>query len=154
MIVESTAADYAALLTNCAPRGYQLADSAIAPPEVIEMLANVAATVREHFTPASWLIVEDDEIVGLCSITRPPVEGVIDIGYGVAPSRQGRGAATRAIRDIVAWASTQPEVAGITAETSISNPASQRVLAANGFSRIGERLDEEDGQLICWHCPT
>jgi len=118
------------------------------------MLADVAARVRESFSPASWLIVEDNEVVGLCSVTRPPSGGVIEIGYGIAPTRQNRGIAGRAIRDIVAWARTSPEVQAIIAETGIPNLASQRVLERNGFVRVGERVDEEDGPLICWRCST
>lgn len=38
----------------------------------------------------------------------------------------------------------------LTAETSVDNPASQTVLARNGFRRVGEREDAEDGPLICW----
>ncbi len=36
------------------------------------------------------------------------------------------------------------------AETRTDNIASQRVLECNGFTRTGERLDEEDGVLLCW----
>ena len=38
----------------------------------------------------------------------------------------------------------------VNAETSIDNIASQRVLERNGFARVGERVDEEDGPLYCW----
>ena len=116
------------------------------------MLAEVAERVRETFSPASWLIVEDGEVVGMCSITRPPSGGVIDIGYGIAPTRQNCGFASGAIGDIVAWARTAPNVQAITAETSVANLASQRVLERNGFVRVGERVDDEDGPLICWRC--
>jgi DNA-directed RNA polymerase beta subunit len=40
-------------------------------------------------------------------------------------------------------------VTALTAETSTSNEPSQRVLARNGFVQVGERVDDEDGQLIC-----
>ena len=99
-------------------------------------------------------MVENDEVVGLCSITRPPENGVIDIGYGVAASRQGRGSAGRAIGEIVAWAKNHAGVTAITADTSTTNVASQCVLQRNGFVRVGERIDKEDGPLICWRCPT
>lgn len=46
MIIETTAADYAALLRGRAPRGLLLADTPIAPPEVLRMLAGVARNVR------------------------------------------------------------------------------------------------------------
>lgn len=152
MIIETTAADYAALVNECAPRGLALADSPIAPPDILRMLAGLAERIGADFTPASWLIVEEGEVVGLCSITRPFEGGSVDIGYGIAPSRQRRGIATRAIGAVVAWARIAPHVSAITAETAIDNIPSQQVLARNGFERTGERFDAEDGQLICWRC--
>jgi RimJ/RimL family protein N-acetyltransferase len=152
MIIETEAADYAALLNDRAPRNLALADSPIAPPEVLAMLAGLAERVSEAFAPASWLIVEDSKVVGLCSITRMPESGSIDIGYGIAPTCQRRGIATRSIGAVVAWARGAPHVSTITAETAIDNIASQQVLVRNGFVRTGERFDAEDGQLICWRC--
>lgn len=152
MILETTGADFAALLLGRAPRNLALADTPIAPPEILKMLADLSGSIEAAFSPASWLIVEDGEVVGLCSITRPPREGVIDIGYGIAPSRQGRGLASAAVRDIVAWARLAPEVRVITAETGVTNRASQCVLAKAGFEQRGERIDAEDGPLLCWRC--
>jgi len=152
MIVETTGEDYTLLLRGDAPRAFKLADTPLAPPEVLQMLADVASNVRATFLPASWLIVEDDEIVGLCSVTRAPIDGVIDIGYGIAPSRQNRGIAGRAIGEVVSWARRAPNVIALTAETSPTNVASQRVLSRNGFVEVGERVDDEDGRLICWRC--
>jgi RimJ/RimL family protein N-acetyltransferase len=120
----------------------------------MQMLADVAAAIRAEFAPASWIIIEQGEVVGLCSVTRPPRAGVVDIGYGIAPSRQGRGICTRAIADVVRWAGTRPDVTALTAETSPANIASQRVLVRNGFLAAGERVDDEDGRLICWRCPV
>jgi RimJ/RimL family protein N-acetyltransferase len=154
MIVETTREDYASLLLGRAPRNFALADTPIAPVEVLQMLAGVAERVSETFSPASWLIVEQGEVVGLCSVTRPPVRGVIDLGYGIAPSRQGRGIAGRAIREIVAWARSSEQVVAITAETAVANIASQRVLVRNRFVQVGERVDDEDGPLLCWRCGT
>lgn len=57
-----------------------------------------------------------------------------------------------AIGSVVEWARAAPNVTAITAETALDNAASQRVLERNGFERVGERFDAEDGQLICWHC--
>lgn len=154
MIIETTSEDYRSLILGRAPREFALADTPIAPVEVLQMLADVAARVWESFSPASWLIVENGEVAGLCSVTRPPQDGEIDIGYGIAPSRQNRGIASRAVRDIVVWAGADPRVRAITAETSPTNIASQRVLERAGFVRMGERVDEEDGLLISWRCAT
>lgn len=51
---------------------------------------------------------------------------------------------------MLAWAGADQRVGLVSAETSAGNVASQRVLERNGFVRTGERVDEEDGQLICW----
>ncbi|WP_447762261.1 GNAT family N-acetyltransferase [Sphingopyxis panaciterrae] len=154
MIVETTNEDYVALAEGRAPRNFKLADTPIGPPGVIEMLAEIAAQVGQIFSPASWLIVDEHEVVRLCSVTRPPQEGVIDIGYGIAPSRQSRGIASRAIGEVVAWATREPALRAITAETSVTNLPSERVLVRNGFCKVGERSDEQDGPLNCWHRST
>ena len=154
MIVEMTREDYVSLLLGRAPRDFSLADTPIAPDAVLRMLADLDARVRETFSPASWLIVEQDEVVGLCSIVRPPEGGEIAIGYGIAPSRQGRGIAGRMAGEIIAWARADKRVLAVTADTAVHNAASQRVLLRNGFSQFGERVDDEDGPLLCWRCPT
>ncbi|ANB18513.1 GCN5-related N-acetyltransferase [Dokdonella koreensis DS-123] len=52
------------------------------------------------------------------------------------------------------WACRTPGINALTAETGVDNAASQRVLVRNGFVQIGERLDDEDGALICWRRKT
>lgn len=151
MIIELTAHDFAALLNGTAPADTRLvSDSAIAPPEVLEMLVKIAIAVGAEFTPCAWIIVEDGEIVGLCSIIRMPENGEIHIGYGVAPSRERRGYVTRAIAQLLEWARKDPRVTLVSADTGVENIASQRVLERNGFIRTKERIDPEDGLVICW----
>ncbi|MBY2932440.1 GNAT family N-acetyltransferase [Rhizobium leguminosarum] len=155
MIIELTTRDFEALLKGIAPRNLRLVqDSAIAPPEILEMLNRLATDIGAEFSPSAWMIVEDGEIVGLCSIVRVPQDGNIHIGYGVAPTRQGLGCPTRAIGQLLEWARNDPRVALISAETGVENIASQRVLERNGFTRAGERIDAEDGPLICWEAMT
>jgi RimJ/RimL family protein N-acetyltransferase len=154
MIVETTREDYASLLSGRGPRSFTLADTPIAPLDTLQMLAGLDARVAKTFTPASWLIVEENEVVGLCSIIRPPKGDEIAIGYGIAPSRQGRGVASRAVGEVIAWAGANALIRAVTAETTVTNIASQRVLIRNGFVQIGERLDGEDGPLLCWRLAT
>lgn len=154
MIIETTAEDHSAITAGRAPRNLRLSDAAIAPPEVLSMLERVAASIRPNFTPASWLIVDGDEVVGLCSVTRPPENGEVDIGYGVAADRQGRGLAGAAVREVAAWAEKAANVRALTAETSVANTASQRILERAGFRRVGERADDEDGPLVLWRRDT
>lgn len=64
------------------------------------------------------------------------------------------GDAPRAIGQLLEWARHDPRVALVSAETGLENIASQRVLKRNGFIRTGERIDAEDGPLICWEAMT
>ena len=151
MLFTATSRDFAALVDGKAPPLLHLApDVELAPPPVLRMLAELADSIRPHFDPAAWMLVEAGEIVGLASLTRLPRDGQIHIGYGVAPTRQGRGIATRAVAELLAWARTDDRVFCVTAETAHDNGPSQRVLLRNGFVRSGERHDREDGRVICW----
>ena len=152
MLIEAKSDDFAALLRDEAPAPYRLCDSPLAPPEVLAMLRGLTDQIRQTFSPSAWMIVEDGEIVGLISPTRTldAADRSLRIGYGVAPTRQGRGVATRAVADLAAWARDDHRVQALTAETSVDNPASQAVLRGNGFMAVGEREDSEDGPLIVW----
>ncbi len=123
----------------------------LAPDVVIGIVADMAARVAPlHAGPSAWLVASGGEAVGLISYkAAPDADGRIDIGYGIAPAREGRGLATAAVAALGELAREQG-VPGLTAETSIDNRASQLVLERNGFARTGEREDPEDGALICW----
>jgi RimJ/RimL family protein N-acetyltransferase len=151
MLIEATDAHFAALIAGESPDGLAVAEGGVETPEVLAMLRGLTAEVGESFQPNAWLIVEDGEVVGLTSLVRTPYVGdTVMIGYGVAASRRRRGIATRAVGEVLAWARGDHRVTTVTAETSIHNAASRRVLEANGFAKSGEREDEEDGPLFCW----
>ena len=78
----------------------------------------------------------------------PDASGTVEIGYGINPSAQGRGLATEAARALTDWALTQPGVRRVTAECLETNLGSVRVLEKAGFTRVGERHDEEEGGLL------
>ena len=150
MIHPITSADLRALAEGHSVSGIRRVDSPLATPEILAMLTGIAAEIEKWFTPAAWLMIEDGEAVGLCSIKAVDPDGSIDIGYGVAPTRRKRGAATRAVADVVTWARTDPRVRHLTAETMPESGASPRILLANGFAQVGERIDVEDGRVWCW----
>ena len=154
MLVEATDDDFAALLDGQAPRGLKLPDSPVGSPEVLGMLRDLANTIRPAFAPASWMIVEDGEIVGLCSLVKAPADGRIDIGYGIAETRRRLGFASAAVASLLDWARGDERVVTVRAETSVNNLPSQRTLDCNGFQRTGVRSDEEDGELVCWAAST
>lgn len=150
MIIEARDEDFAALLSGTPPQGLRLPDEPLESPEILKMLRELARGIRETFAPCAWLIVEDAEVAGLCSVVCPPAPGVIQIGYGVTPSRRRRGIATRSVAYIAAWAKADPRVLTLAAETSVFNIPSQRALERNGFERTGQRSDPEDGDLYAW----
>lgn len=151
MLIDATDAHFAALIAGEAPDGLRVAEGGVETPRMLAMLRGLSAEVGESFQPNAWLIVEDGEVAGLCSLVRTPhASDSVMIGYGVAASRRRRGIAGRAVVALLAWARGDDRIATVTAETSIHNLPSQRVLEANGFERTGEREDEEDGPLFCW----
>jgi len=98
------------------------------------------------------MIVIDNEVVGLCGEKHAPdSDGMVEIGFGVASRRRGRGYATRAIAELIDIAARDMLVHRLMAETAVANIASQRVLERNAFVRTGTRSDPEDGELIVWH---
>ena len=151
MLIEAHDIDFTMLLSGAPTGPHPIAEGGLAAPEVLAMLRDCAASIRSKFSPAAWLVVEEDEIVGLCSIVEPPsTDGVVKIGYGIAASRRRRGAAQRAVAAVLDWARSDGRVSALAAETSIGNIPSQRVLERNGFARVGTRTDPEDGDLFCW----
>lgn len=150
MILEAEDEDFAALIRGAPPRDLRLADGGLETPKVLEMLRRLANTVRGQFAPAAWMFVEDDEVVGLCSIKALAGRGVIEIGYGVAASRRNRGIGGRGVAEVLAWARTDGRVSSVRAETALDNPPSRRVLERNGFQITGRRTDADEGEVICW----
>jgi [ribosomal protein S5]-alanine N-acetyltransferase len=59
------------------------------------------------------------------------------IGYWVDGARNGRGLATGAVGEIVAYAFGDLDLHRVEAATLVDNVPSQRVLEKNGFERIG-----------------
>lgn len=151
MLIEASDAHFQDLLDGVAPTGLHIADGGIEGEAVLNMLRELAHSVRATFAPAAWLVVEHDVVVGLCSLlSAPDVKHGVAIGYGIAEAHRGRGHCTAAVRDIVLWAKLHPNVMCVTAETATDNLASQYVLTNNGFKNTGRRVDPEDGDLLTW----
>jgi RimJ/RimL family protein N-acetyltransferase len=79
---------------------------------------------------------ESDELLGSIGFFQPQ-EGVGEVGYWVAASARGRGAAVRAVRLVVGWALRARELRRIQIHTLPGNRASERVAEKAGFTREG-----------------
>jgi len=106
------------------------------------------------------VLVETEARIGQAGFKGPPDgDGAVEIAYGIDPEHQGRGYATEAAAALVALANADERVTVVRAHTLPDGQASQRVLAKNGFSFVGEAVDPEDGLVWRWElarsdCPT
>lgn len=116
------------------------------------MLAGISDRLSAALKPNAWLVRDGAYVVSLCSVTALHEPNTPQIGYGTAPGEEGRGAASAGVAAVVGWARRDHRIRALVAETAVSNLASQRVLARNGFVIAGERHDEGDGPLIRWRC--
>jgi [ribosomal protein S5]-alanine N-acetyltransferase len=77
---------------------------------------------------------EDNMIMGDMGFKGGPnKEGIIDIGYSIIPSYQGKGYATEMGKAMVNWGLSQPNVNKVIATCNPDNFASIRVLEKIGF---------------------
>ena len=79
----------------------------------------------------------------------PSADGVVEIGYAIAPAFRGRGFATSAVRQLIDRAFADPSIRAVDAQTLAHPNPSTRVLEKAGLQRIGEHEDPEDGAI--WH---
>ena len=104
--------------------------------------ALIAQHLRDHESgrAARFVIVhEDGRMVGVANIANV-VRGAFhsaDLGYWIDASLAGRGIMTRVVSVLIDHARTELGLHRLQAATLLDNAASQRVLARNGFERIG-----------------
>ena len=120
--------------------------------------AFVASRSLEHAAaghPTPWsttfLIVNntDTRIVGGCGFKTVPKNGRVEVGYGVAPAAQGKGAATAALKLLV-HSAFEAGATEVLAEVAPTNHASTRVVQKAGFLQIGARVDNENEYVVQW----
>ncbi|WP_081904271.1 GNAT family N-acetyltransferase [Brevibacillus thermoruber] len=105
-----------------------------------EMLAGCLKHPEQRIWHALWVLQLNDgsgRIVGSLSFKGLNDNGMVEIGYGINPEYEGKGLMTEAVSAAVRWASKQPGVLSIEAETEPDNIASQRVLEIAGFIPSG-----------------
>jgi len=96
-----------------------------------------------------WIAIDRNtrQIVADAKFKGEPDEddATVEVGYGTYPAFQGRGYMTEMVGGMVHWASQQPGIARIVADTEADNAASQRVLEKNGFDRF-DQIDD----MVWW----
>ena len=111
-----------------------------------EWLALLESSSEQDPWIHGFCCVNDDGVhVGLGSFKGPPVDGIVEIAYAIAPKYQGKGYATAAVRALATHAFESGEVRTVRGHTLPNGVASQRVLIKSGFSKVGEVVEPVDG---------
>jgi RimJ/RimL family protein N-acetyltransferase len=80
----------------------------------------------------------------------PSADGVVEIGYAIAPAFRGRGLATQAATQMVQRAFADVAVRAVDAHTLGQDNPSTRVLQKAGFRKIAEIEDPDEGPIWQW----
>ena len=81
---------------------------------------------------------------------QPDADGIVEVAYAIVPVWQGKGFATAALRELLAFVRNDSRVRRIRAHTLPEANASTRVLTKNGFTKLGEVMEPEDGRVWRW----
>ena len=122
----------------------------IAVPESLDALDERVVEAGARFAerlPGTLVVVATeapDHFLGTIgwSFHVPPTLLVADIGYAVHPDARGRGVATRGVRALTRWLTTDaegPGVARVQLDHSVENEPSCRTALAAGLEREGIR---------------
>jgi ribosomal-protein-alanine N-acetyltransferase len=119
-------------------------------PEFHKQLQNASS-------PDPWLfgfgIIHRAEklLIGSAGFTGPPgPDGVVEIGYGIAPGYQRQGYATEATKALLEFIRSTGKASIVRAHTLPELNASARVLTKCGFARNGEAMDPDEGVVWRW----
>jgi RimJ/RimL family protein N-acetyltransferase len=89
-------------------------------------------------------------VVGGVGFFGPPVEGAVELGYGLAVVAQRQGLATEAATALVELARSDRRVDAVHARTGRDNLASQGVLGHLGMRLVGRDDGDPAEPLLCY----
>jgi RimJ/RimL family protein N-acetyltransferase len=92
----------------------------------------------------------EDRLVGSGGYVGPPDDGVVELGYEIAPEFRRKGYATAAVGAMVAKAKSSGAVHTVIAHTLAAENPSTAVLRKAGFRFLGAFPDEEQGSVWRW----
>ncbi len=104
----------------------------------VKLFLRASAELGEQRPFGFYLIsrLSDGRAIGGIGFKGQPVGGMVEIGYGLAPSARGRGFAAEAVAGLLTLAIDRG-LAKVKAETTLDNIASQRTLIRAGFRLVG-----------------
>lgn len=135
-----------------APRFAGAPAGALPPPHVAARALAQLEDGMDAFWCAPFVMIDDlsGQCVGGCTFKGVPVDGEVEIAYGVAQSARGRGVATAAVARLVQLAATSGLVTQVVAEILPSNIASAKVVSRLGFIDQGSFVDTDGETVTRW----
>lgn len=107
------------------------------------LIRNNPALCAGTYVPYKIIVRTASQVIGGCGFMGPPDDtGLVEVGYGLAPSQQRMGLATEAVNGLVSQAWQDPLVRGVFALTDPDNLPSQNVLVRAGFRQVGSTGDQ------------
>ncbi|MBD0370737.1 MAG: GNAT family N-acetyltransferase [Pyrinomonadaceae bacterium] len=112
--------------------------------------------LKSHPSALGWwmhLIVHsaDNALIGLGGFKgEADADGVVEIGYSIAPGYRQQGLATEAARGLIDYSFSHPHVTEVIAHTLPETNPSTRVLQAVGMRRAGTSIDPDEGEVWRW----
>jgi RimJ/RimL family protein N-acetyltransferase len=117
-------------------------------PEALAVAVDGARRRSEDPWGTHLFFDDDGALVGFGGFKGEPIGGEVELGYAVAPERQGRGVATAVVEQLVDRARTAG-VGVVTAHTLAEENASTAVLRKCGFVRT-DQVHESGTDIWRW----
>jgi ribosomal-protein-alanine N-acetyltransferase len=136
-------AEFAALIGSPVPEGW---------PQFPEAFEFTIDKLRSSPAETDWwmqLFFHDGRLVGSGGFVGPPDDGVVEIGYEIAPEFRGRGYATAAAGVMVDTAFAAGVHTVIAHTMPEANPSTD-VLSKLGFQHTGDVTDPDEGTVWRW----
>jgi ribosomal-protein-alanine N-acetyltransferase len=96
------------------------------------------------------VLKEENTLVGGGGFKGAPQNGVVEIGYEVAPAYRCKGFATEMAKALMQFAFQQPEITKVQAHTLAIENESGSVLKKCGMQKAEALYDPEDGNIWRW----
>lgn len=121
-------------------------------PEAIPVTREFLKLFPEQAAWSMYFFIHDpaQALVGSGGFKGAPLDGMVEIGYEIAPVWRGQGAATSAVAAMLDLARESGDVSRVTAQTLPEINESGAVLEKVGFVRVGGDTDRDVGETWRW----
>ena len=113
--------------------------------EVMDIFVGERRGESPNFSPLFIVRGEDGAIIGEIGWSNPQGPEAPVVGYDVVETLWGRGYATDALRALIAYLLSMPQVDRVCADTLKTHIASRRVMEKAGMRLVREGSEEVDG---------